>query len=108
MNFEHMPELGWKFGHPLALGPIASAAGFVCWRFRRDAVGCGGKTLTPAAAQPLRRFAAARVDLTRRPVPGLEEGMHAGRTGKKKARPVGLALMSVVERRRIELPHCEG
>ena len=35
MNFEHMPELGWKYGYPLALGLIASAAGFVFWRFRR-------------------------------------------------------------------------
>jgi magnesium transporter len=35
MNFEFMPELKWKFGYPLALAIIASAAGFVFWRFRR-------------------------------------------------------------------------
>jgi magnesium transporter len=35
MNFEMMPELKWKFGYPMALGVIASAAGFVFWRFRR-------------------------------------------------------------------------
>jgi len=30
-----MPELKWKFGYPLALGAIASAAGLLFWRFRR-------------------------------------------------------------------------
>jgi magnesium transporter len=35
MNFEHMPELQWTFGYPLALGLIASAATFLHWRFRR-------------------------------------------------------------------------
>jgi len=35
MNFENMPELKWKFGYPLALGAIASAAGILFWRFRR-------------------------------------------------------------------------
>jgi magnesium transporter len=35
MNFEHMPELKWTFGYPLALSAIATAAGFLYWRFRR-------------------------------------------------------------------------
>ncbi len=35
MNFEYMPELQWKFGYPLAVGLIASAAGILFWRFRR-------------------------------------------------------------------------
>jgi magnesium transporter len=35
MNFEHMPELKWTFGYPLALGVIVSAAGLLYWRFRR-------------------------------------------------------------------------
>ena len=35
MNFEHMPELKWTYGYPLALSIIASAAGVLFWRFRR-------------------------------------------------------------------------
>ena len=35
MNFEHMPELKWKYGYPLALSLIAASAGFLYWRFRR-------------------------------------------------------------------------
>ena len=35
MNFEHMPELQWAYGYPLALAMIASAATFLYWRFRR-------------------------------------------------------------------------
>ncbi len=35
MNFEHMPELAWRWGYPMALGLIAAAAGFLYWRFRR-------------------------------------------------------------------------
>lgn len=35
MNFEHMPELKWRFGYPMALGAIVSAAGILFWRFRR-------------------------------------------------------------------------
>jgi len=35
MNFEHMPELGWRWGYLLALGVIASACALVYWRFRR-------------------------------------------------------------------------
>ena len=36
MNFESMPELKWRFGYPMALTFIASAAGFLYWRFRRS------------------------------------------------------------------------
>ena len=35
MNFEHMPELKWRFGYPLALGAIACAGGLLYWRFKR-------------------------------------------------------------------------
>ena len=35
MNFEHMPELKMKWGYPAALTMIASACGFVWWRFKR-------------------------------------------------------------------------
>ena len=35
MNFEHMPELGWVFGYPMALGVITGACALLWWRFRR-------------------------------------------------------------------------
>ena len=35
MNFEHMPELKWAWGYPMALGAIAASAGLLFWRFRR-------------------------------------------------------------------------
>ena len=35
MNFEMMPELKWRWGYPMALGIIATAAGFLFWRFRK-------------------------------------------------------------------------
>jgi magnesium transporter len=35
MNFEHMPELKWAWGYPMALAAIAGAAGLLFWRFRR-------------------------------------------------------------------------
>ena len=35
MNFEHMPELKWHFGYPLALGLVATAAFLLHRRFRR-------------------------------------------------------------------------
>ena len=35
MNFEHMPELKWAWGYPMALGAIAGMAGLLFWRFRR-------------------------------------------------------------------------
>jgi len=36
MNFEHMPELRWQWGYPIALAIIASCAGVLFWRFRRS------------------------------------------------------------------------
>ena len=36
MNFEHMPELGWRFGYPLVLALIAIACTALYWRFRRS------------------------------------------------------------------------
>lgn len=35
MNFEHMPELKWALGYPMALGAIATSAGLLFWRFKR-------------------------------------------------------------------------
>jgi magnesium transporter len=34
MNFEHMPELGWTFGYPLALAVIAAVCVLLWWRFK--------------------------------------------------------------------------
>ena len=36
MNFEHMPELTWKFGYPLVLGVIVAACFGVYRLFRRS------------------------------------------------------------------------
>jgi magnesium transporter len=35
MNFEHMPELGWTFGYPLALGGMATACALLFGLFKR-------------------------------------------------------------------------
>jgi magnesium transporter len=35
MNFEHMPELSWTFGYPLALLLMAAVCGTLFWRFKR-------------------------------------------------------------------------
>jgi magnesium transporter len=35
MNFEHMPELGWRFGYPLALAAIVAITGSLFVLFRR-------------------------------------------------------------------------
>jgi magnesium transporter len=35
MNFEHMPELAWTFGYPLALGIMAVIDAYLFWRFRK-------------------------------------------------------------------------
>jgi magnesium transporter len=35
MNFEHMPELRWGFGYPLALAVMLSICSFLFWRFKR-------------------------------------------------------------------------
>jgi magnesium transporter len=36
MNFEHMPELRWRFGYPLVLALIATVCGYLYVRFRRS------------------------------------------------------------------------
>jgi len=36
MNFQHMPELKWEFGYPLALLVIAATCGFLYYRFKRS------------------------------------------------------------------------
>jgi magnesium transporter len=36
MNFEHMPELGWKFGYPLVLVVLAVVCGQLFRTFRRN------------------------------------------------------------------------
>jgi magnesium transporter len=36
MNFEHMPELGWRFGYPLVMACTFGLCGFLYWRFRRS------------------------------------------------------------------------
>lgn len=35
MNFEQMPELGWSFGYPLALGSMFGVSAFLYWRLRK-------------------------------------------------------------------------
>ena len=35
MNFQYMPELGWRWGYFAALGVIVAACALVYWRFRR-------------------------------------------------------------------------
>jgi magnesium transporter len=35
MNFQHMPELTWTWGYPLALGIIAAVCAVMYWRFRK-------------------------------------------------------------------------
>jgi magnesium transporter len=36
MNFEHMPELNWRFGYPLILFVILAACSFLYYRFKRS------------------------------------------------------------------------
>jgi magnesium transporter len=36
MNFQHMPELKWELGYPLALLTITSTCGFLYYRFKRS------------------------------------------------------------------------
>jgi magnesium transporter len=36
MNFEHMPELKWRYGYFLVVGVIAAICGSLYWRFRRN------------------------------------------------------------------------
>jgi magnesium transporter len=35
MNFQHMPELGWQAGYPLALGAMLVASGILYVVFKR-------------------------------------------------------------------------
>jgi magnesium transporter len=35
MNFEHMPELGWRLGYPAVLLLILSICSYLYWRFKR-------------------------------------------------------------------------
>ncbi len=35
MNFEHMPELKWRYGYWIALSLIVALCGYVYWRFRK-------------------------------------------------------------------------
>ncbi|MDQ3724808.1 MAG: magnesium/cobalt transporter CorA [Actinomycetota bacterium] len=35
MNFEHMPELQWRFGYPLMLAIVITICLFLYWRFKR-------------------------------------------------------------------------
>ena len=35
MNFDHMPELGWRFGYPAVLAVILTACLYLYWRFKR-------------------------------------------------------------------------
>lgn len=36
MNFQHMPELSWRFGYAYALGLMITASGFLYWRFKKS------------------------------------------------------------------------
>lgn len=36
MNFEHMPELKWTFGYPLAVGVMAAICLTLYWRFKKS------------------------------------------------------------------------
>ena len=36
MNFEHMPELSWTIGYPLALGSMGAISGVLYWRFKKN------------------------------------------------------------------------
>ena len=35
MNFQHMPELGWQYGYPVAIGVMAALDGYLFYRFRQ-------------------------------------------------------------------------
>jgi magnesium transporter len=35
MNFEHMPELHWRYGYPLCMGVMAALDGYLVYRFRK-------------------------------------------------------------------------
>jgi magnesium transporter len=35
MNFEYMPELGWKFGYPLVVGSLVILTGILYLKFKK-------------------------------------------------------------------------
>ena len=35
MNFDHMPELGWRWGYPLAVGSMVLIDLYLVYRFRK-------------------------------------------------------------------------
>lgn len=36
MNFEHMPELKWKYGYPVSLGIVSVICGYLYYRFKKS------------------------------------------------------------------------
>lgn len=36
MNFEHMPELKWKYGYPVSLGIVSMICGYLYYRFKKS------------------------------------------------------------------------
>ncbi len=36
MNFEHMPELKWRYGYPVAVGGMVAVAGYLYYRFKKS------------------------------------------------------------------------
>jgi magnesium transporter len=36
MNFDHMPELGWRYGYPYALGLMIGASLILYRRFKKS------------------------------------------------------------------------
>jgi magnesium transporter len=36
MNFEHMPELQWRYGYALVIAVVLAVCGWLYWRFRRN------------------------------------------------------------------------
>jgi magnesium transporter len=36
MNFEHMPELHWKYGYPVAVGMMVVVCAYLYYRFRKS------------------------------------------------------------------------
>jgi magnesium transporter len=36
MNFEHMPELKWRYGYPVSIGIVAAICGYLYHRFRKS------------------------------------------------------------------------
>jgi magnesium transporter len=36
MNFNHMPELEWRYGYPLVLATVLAVCLYLYWRFKRS------------------------------------------------------------------------